>query len=237
MSIKTEIDRIITAVTKAHQAVEDMGGSTAAPYLVENLEAAVKSIPKGEDLSAELEAQDALISALEEAVAGKAAGGGTAEPPNIQPLTVTENGTYTASGDVDGYSPIVVNVPTSGGGGSSGEGIKTCTVKFENECVNQGAYIFGYIFVQLINGEMVTSLYTSGQPEVGELALDINASEFTVENVVCGSYCKVEVSGYRYSNPGSAGSAWSNSISGELVEIITPHEQDALCTIYIIDDY
>ena len=52
MGIKTEIDRIITAFTKANQAVEDMGGNTAAPYLVENLEAAVKTIPKGEDLSA-----------------------------------------------------------------------------------------------------------------------------------------------------------------------------------------
>lgn len=39
--------------------------------------------------------------------------GGT---PNIQSLSVTQNGTYTASGGVDGYSPVTVNV--SGGGGS-----------------------------------------------------------------------------------------------------------------------
>ena len=38
-------------------------------------------------------------------------GGGT---PNIQSLSVTQNGTYTASGGVDGYSPVTVNV--SGGG-------------------------------------------------------------------------------------------------------------------------
>lgn len=45
---------------------------------------------------------------------------GTATPtvPNIQALSVTENGTYTASGDVDGYSPVTVNV-SGGGGGSS----------------------------------------------------------------------------------------------------------------------
>ena len=37
-------------------------------------------------------------------------GGGSA---NIQPLSVTENGTYTASGGIDGYSPISVNVSGS----------------------------------------------------------------------------------------------------------------------------
>ena len=32
------------------------------------------------------------------------------EAPNIQPLEITENGTYTAPSGVDGFSPIVVNV-------------------------------------------------------------------------------------------------------------------------------
>lgn len=36
----------------------------------------------------------------------------------INPLSVTQNGTYTAPSGVDGYSPVTVNV--SGGGGSSG---------------------------------------------------------------------------------------------------------------------
>lgn len=36
--------------------------------------------------------------------------GGT---PNIQPLSITTNGTYTATGSIDGYSPITVSV--SGG--------------------------------------------------------------------------------------------------------------------------
>lgn len=36
---------------------------------------------------------------------------------NIQPLTITSNGTYKAPEGVDGYSPVVVNV--EGGGGSS----------------------------------------------------------------------------------------------------------------------
>ena len=42
------------------------------------------------------------------------ASGGSA---NIEELNVTQNGTYTASGGVDGYSPVIVNV--SGGGGDS----------------------------------------------------------------------------------------------------------------------
>lgn len=41
------------------------------------------------------------------------------EAPNIQPLTVTSNGTYTAPSGVDGYSPVVVNVPSGGGSGDS----------------------------------------------------------------------------------------------------------------------
>jgi len=41
-------------------------------------------------------------------------GGGGA---SIEPLSVTQNGTYTAPSGVDGYSPVTVNV--SGGGGSS----------------------------------------------------------------------------------------------------------------------
>lgn len=40
-------------------------------------------------------------------------GGGGGGSANIQPLTVTENGTYTASGGIDGYSPISVNVSGS----------------------------------------------------------------------------------------------------------------------------
>ena len=36
--------------------------------------------------------------------------------PVIEPLEITENGTYTAPNGVDGYSPITVNVASSGGG-------------------------------------------------------------------------------------------------------------------------
>ena len=42
-------------------------------------------------------------------------GGTTPAEPIIEPLSVTENGTYTAPNGVDGYSPVVVNVPISEG--------------------------------------------------------------------------------------------------------------------------
>ena len=42
--------------------------------------------------------------------------------PVIQLLTVTENGTFTAADGVDGYSPVTVNVPSSGGSAKSATG-------------------------------------------------------------------------------------------------------------------
>jgi hypothetical protein len=41
--------------------------------------------------------------------------GGVVADPIIEPLEITENGTYTAPDGVDGYSPVTVNVPTGGG--------------------------------------------------------------------------------------------------------------------------
>lgn len=41
---------------------------------------------------------------------------GSANEPIIQPLEVTENGTYTVPDGVDGYSPVIVDVLTGGGG-------------------------------------------------------------------------------------------------------------------------
>lgn len=50
MSIQTEINRIITAVSAAHEKVSEKGGTTARPYLVENLEGAIDTIPIGVQL-------------------------------------------------------------------------------------------------------------------------------------------------------------------------------------------
>lgn len=61
------------------------------------------------DANAEVDMQDALIQQIAVALQDKAAAG-EAEPI-IEPLEVTENGTYTAPDGVDGYSPVVVDVP------------------------------------------------------------------------------------------------------------------------------
>lgn len=42
-------------------------------------------------------------------------GGGEVAEPVIEPLAITENGTYTAPDGVDGYSPVTVNVPIPDG--------------------------------------------------------------------------------------------------------------------------
>lgn len=65
-----------------------------------------------EDLNAVLTEQEALITELQDTLRGKAAGGGD---PVIEPLEITENGTYTATDGVDGYSPVTVNVPIPNG--------------------------------------------------------------------------------------------------------------------------
>lgn len=104
-----KLDAGMTATANAIRA--KTGGTGAIPWNeTTGFADAVGDISQAEDLSAELAAQDALISALEEAVAGKAAGGGTAEPPNIQPLNISANGTYTVPDGVDGYNPITVKV-------------------------------------------------------------------------------------------------------------------------------
>ena len=52
----------------------------------------------------------------------------TSANPVIQPLNVITNGTYTAPTGVDGYNPIVVNVPTGGSGGGNADSILDKTV-------------------------------------------------------------------------------------------------------------
>lgn len=64
-------------------------------------------------ITEEITQQDSLIEQIKAALKGKTAGGGS--EPVIEPLEVTENGTYTAPDGVHGFSPVVVNVAASGG--------------------------------------------------------------------------------------------------------------------------
>lgn len=72
------------------------------------------------------------------------------EAPNIQPLEITENGTYTAPDGVDGYSPITVNVESSGGGSDEDveifvDLIENSATVFESDRITKLAqYAFAY---------------------------------------------------------------------------------------------
>lgn len=92
----------------ACEATREMTGGTEKIPSGE-LAGKIRSINTQEDLSAEMTAQDVLIEDIKEALQGKAAGSGDA--PVIRALNITENGTYTAPDGVDGYSPVVVEVP------------------------------------------------------------------------------------------------------------------------------
>ena len=64
---------------------------------------------QSENLDSVLNTQEAKLNELLEALDGKAAASAV-----VEPLEITENGIYIASDGVDGYSPITVNVASSG---------------------------------------------------------------------------------------------------------------------------
>ena len=85
----------------------------------------------------------------------------TAPAVNIQALNVTENGTYTASGSVDGYSPVTVNV--SGGGGTDSRFAqlieRTLVSASDSTATKIGGYAFYYNSVlQTASFPAVTSI-------------------------------------------------------------------------------
>ena len=66
-----------------------------------------------------------------------------ATDPIIQPLEITENGTYTAPDGVDGYSPISVNVAGSGGSGGDLDAlIDKSITEISSNLKAVGAYAF-----------------------------------------------------------------------------------------------
>ena len=64
------------------------------------------------NIDGEVATQSNLLDQAVAALAEKTAAGGD---PVIEPLEITENGTYTAPDGVDGYSPVSVNVPIPDG--------------------------------------------------------------------------------------------------------------------------
>lgn len=101
--VRTEVDRIIELVNDSHEKAKAKGGTTSTPYLLANLPNAIESIPSGEDVTAETNAYTTelaelttAVTALEEELAGKAAGGGGA----VETCTVTIT---CESGSVGGY--------------------------------------------------------------------------------------------------------------------------------------
>lgn len=76
MSIDNSLDRIIGLVDDSHEAVKAKGGTTTTPYLLTNLPNAIKSIPEGEDLSAEITEYGSLNDELEEVINSLPSAGG-----------------------------------------------------------------------------------------------------------------------------------------------------------------
>lgn len=89
MSIASEITRIQNAKTDIKTAIENKGVTVPSTSTLDDYADYIDSIQTS---------------------------GGTA---NIQPLSVTANGTYIASGSINGYSPVTVNVSGGDSGGSS----------------------------------------------------------------------------------------------------------------------
>lgn len=65
--------------------------------------------------NASLDGYISRIQAAKEVAATLPDAGGNSAKPAIEPLDITENGTYTATDGVDGYSPVTVNVPVPDG--------------------------------------------------------------------------------------------------------------------------
>ena len=101
-----------------------------------------------EDFESLLNEQEELIAELQDTLRGKATGGGEVVEPIIEPLEVTENGTYTAPDGVDGYSPVTVNV-ASGGEDLFDSFVERTATEFESPSIKTISQYICYNFTTL----------------------------------------------------------------------------------------
>ena len=99
MSVQTEIDRIITAVGAAYDAVEAKGGTTPAAQTIEGLAAAVGTIQTG--IAPQL-VVTVSAGAMVTATNGSKTISGTSDSTGVCTLIVPEIGTWSVSATLDG---------------------------------------------------------------------------------------------------------------------------------------
>lgn len=101
MSIQSEIDRIITAVGAAYDAVESKGGTAPAAQTIGRLAAAVGTIPTG--IAPQL-IVTVSAGATVTATNGSKTISGTADSTGVCTLTVPETGTWSVSATLGGQT-------------------------------------------------------------------------------------------------------------------------------------
>ena len=94
-----------------------------------------------------------ILNAINNLPSVESGGGTTPAEPVIEPLSVTENGTYTAPNGVDGYSPVVVDVRVPEGSNTP-SGTKKIT---ENGTHNVAEYEFADVDVPIPDGYIIPS--------------------------------------------------------------------------------
>ena len=119
-----------------------------------------------ERISGEVGDQAELIGQIRSALVGKGAGDALM---TIEPLSVTENGTYTAPSGTNGYDPVTVNVPQPSG---------SITIT-ENGTHNIAAYASANVNVPSAGGKNIQY-----SPNVSKLTNKTSYTETTASIVV-----------------------------------------------------
>ena len=111
MSIQSEIDRIITAVGSAYDAVESKGGTAPAAQTIGGLATAVGTIPTG--IAPQL-VVTVSAGATVTATNGSKTISGTADRTGVCTLTVPETGTWSVSATLGGQTSDTKTVSITG---------------------------------------------------------------------------------------------------------------------------